>query len=49
MKGHLSIAGLKCVCLNARSIITKKSELNIIVDDIDPHIIGITEAGATIV
>ena len=30
------------VCLNARSIINKKTELNIMVDDIKPHIIGIT-------
>ena len=37
---------IKCVCLNARSIINKKNELNIIVDDIKPHIIGITESCA---
>ena len=36
-------AGLKCVSLNARSIMSKKSELNIMVLDSDPHIIGITE------
>ena len=39
----------KCVCLNARSIINKKNELNIMVDDIKPHkiiIIGITESWA---
>ena len=36
-------AGLKCVSLNARSIMNKKSELNIMVLDSDPHIIGITE------
>ena len=29
---------IKCVCLNARSIINKKDELNIMVDDIKPHI-----------
>ena len=29
-------SGIKCVCLNARSIINKKTELNIIVDDIKP-------------
>ena len=29
---------IKCVCLNARSIINKKNELNITVDDIKPHI-----------
>ena len=40
---RLGNAGLKCVRLNARSIINKKSELNIIVHDSDPHIIGITE------
>ena len=38
--------GIKCVCLNARSIINKKTELNIMVDDIKPHIIGITESWA---
>ena len=32
--------------LNARSIINKKDELNIMVDDIKPHIIGITESWA---
>ena len=32
------------MCLNARIIITKKNELNIMVDDIKPHIIGITES-----
>ena len=34
------------MCLNARSIINKKNELNIMVEDIDPHIIGITESWA---
>ena len=34
------------MCLNARSIINKKTELNIMVDDIKPHIIGITETWA---
>ena len=34
------------MCLNARSIINNKSELNIMVDDIKPHIIGITESWA---
>ena len=38
--------GYRCVCLNARSIINKKNELNIMVEDIDPHIIGITELWA---
>ena len=34
------------MCLNARSIINKKTELNIMVDDIKPHVIGITESWA---
>ena len=33
------------MCLNARSIINK-NELNIMVDEIKPHIIGITESWA---
>ena len=37
---------IKCVCLNAMSIINKKHELNIMVDDIKPRIIGITESWA---
>ena len=37
-------SGIKCVCLNAKSIINQKTELNIMVDDIKPHIIGITES-----
>ena len=41
----MSEAGYRCVCLNARSIVNKKNELNIMVD-IDPHIIGITESWA---
>ena len=39
-KGYIQV----CVCLNARSIVNKKNELNIMVEDIDPHIIGITES-----
>ena len=39
-------AGYRCLCLNARSIVNKKNELNIMVEDIDPHIIGITESWA---
>ena len=39
--------GYKCVCLNARSIVNKRNELNITVEYIDPHIIGITESWAT--
>ena len=38
--------GLECVCLNARSIINKKRELNIMVADSDSDIIGITESWA---
>ena len=45
-KGNTSESGIKCVCLNARSIINKKNELNIILHDIKPHIIGITESWA---
>ena len=41
-------AGYKCVCLNARSIVNKKKELNIMVEDIDPHIIVITKSWANI-
>ena len=43
---NTSQSGIKCVCLNARSIIHNKTELNIMVDDIKPHIIGITESWA---
>ena len=38
--------GIKCVCLNARSIIKKKNELNVIVDELKPNIIGIAESWA---
>ena len=41
-----SEAGYRCVCLNARSIVNKKNELNIMVEDIDPHKLGITESWA---
>ena len=34
------------VCLNARSILNKKNELNIMVIDINPHIICVTESSA---
>ena len=34
------------MCLNARSIINKNNELDIMVDEIKPHIIGITESWA---
>ena len=43
---NMSEAGYRCMCLNARSIVNKKNELNIMVEDIDPHIIGITESWA---
>ena len=46
VQGNTSKSEIKCVCLNARSIINKKTELNIMVDDIKPHIIGITESWA---
>ena len=39
-------AGYTCVCLNVRSTVYKKNELNIMVEDFDPHIIGITESWA---
>ena len=35
------------VCLNARSTVNKRNELNIMVEDINPHIMGITEFWAT--
>ena len=43
---NMSEAGYRCVSLNARSIVNKKNELNIMVEDIDPHIIDITESWA---
>ena len=46
IQGNTSKAEIKCVCLNARRIINKKNELNIMVDDIKPHIMGITESWA---
>ena len=45
---NISEKGYRCVCLNARSIVNKKNELKIMVEDIDPHIIGITESWANI-
>ena len=36
----------ECVRFNARSIVNKKNELNIMVQDINPHITGITESWA---
>ena len=44
IQGNKSKSEIKCVCLNAGSIINKKTELNIMVDDIKPHIICITES-----
>ena len=46
IQGSTSHEEIKCVFLNARSIINKKDEFNIMVDDIQPHIIGITESWA---
>ncbi len=46
IQSNTSESGSRCVCFNARSIINKKNELNIMVDDIKPHIIGITESWA---
>ena len=43
---NMSEAGCRCVSLNARSIVNKKNELNIMLEDIDPHIIDITESWA---
>ena len=41
---NISEADYKCVYLNARSMVNKKNELNIMVEDINTHIIGITES-----
>ena len=46
IQGGTSKEEIKCVCLNARSIINKKNELNMMIDDIKPHIIGIAESWA---
>ena len=46
IQGNTSKAEIKCVCLNTRSIINKKNELDIMVDEIKPHIIGIAESRA---
>ena len=46
IQGSTSKEEIKCVCLNARSVINKKNELNIMVDEIKRHIIGITESWA---
>ena len=34
------------MCLNARSIVNEKNQLNIVAEDIDPRIIEITESRA---
>ena len=39
---NCSDARFKCVCLNARSIVNKRKELNIMVEGTDPRIIGMT-------
>ena len=41
--GHNPVSGLKCVCLNARSIVNKMGELRLMVEDVEPDITGITE------
>ena len=41
---NISEVGFKCVRLNARIIVNMESELNIMVEDIDPHIIDINES-----
>ena len=46
IQGNTYKAEIKCVCLNARSMINKKNELDIMVYEIKPHIIGITESWA---
>ena len=46
IQGGTSKEEIKCGCLSTRSIINKKNELNIMVDDIKPSIIGITESWA---
>ena len=45
---NISETGYRCVCLNTRSIVNTKNELNIMVEDINPHIICITESWANI-
>ena len=46
IQGNTPKAEIKCACFNARSIINKKNELDIMVDEIKPHIIGITDSWA---
>ena len=45
---NISETGYKCACLNARSIVNKQNELNVMVEEIYRHIIGITESWANI-
>ena len=45
---NISESGYKCLCFNAGSIVNKKKQLNIVVEDVDPRIIGITESWANI-
>ena len=39
-----SEAGCKCMCLNAKDIVNNINELSIMVDNIDPHINGISDS-----
>ena len=43
---NMSEAGYRCMSLNDTSIVNKKNELYFMVEDIYPHIIGITESWA---
>ena len=45
---NISETGYRCVCLNARSTVNKKKLIKIMVEDIGPNIIGITELWANI-
>ena len=44
--GTISVIGASCIPISVRLLINKKKELNIMVDDIKPHIISITESWA---
>ena len=35
--GHTPVSGLKCVCLNARSVVNKMGELRLTVEDVVRH------------
>ena len=39
-------ADFKCVSIHARSIVNKINKLNITIENIDPHLIGIAESWA---